>query len=193
MLYTLRQEHFENGNVIFREGEMCKGIIFVMEGGVELSYTENGNSILIDTLMQGSYLFSYSCLTEESISMTGVAVGKTTVLVLPYDTLDASRCVNNDFNAELEAIEDSISNHGVPLCDYTRHPMQSLSPVNKFQKTVRKIISLKRLEKWTNMNFTSHINKRIIKKSAPSDRHLINKSVSDRKASFEEQALEQAT
>ena len=51
MLYTLRQEHFENRNTVFREGELCKGIIFVMEGGIELSHTEHGKSIVVDTLM----------------------------------------------------------------------------------------------------------------------------------------------
>ena len=94
MLYTLRLEQFENRNVIFREGDMCKGIIFVMEGAIELSYSENRNSVVIDTLGPGSSLFSYSCLTEENITMTGVAVGKTTVLVLPYETLEASRSIN---------------------------------------------------------------------------------------------------
>ena len=38
MRYTLRQEQFENGNMIFREGDVCKGIMFVMEGGIELSH-----------------------------------------------------------------------------------------------------------------------------------------------------------
>ena len=120
MLYTLRQEQFEDGNVIFREGDNCKGIIFVMEGGVEISYTENGHSIVIDTLVQDSSLFSYSCLADESIPLTGVAVGKTSVLVLPYETLEASRNVNMDFNAKLLEIEDYIEKNGVPRCDYKR-------------------------------------------------------------------------
>ena len=42
MVYTLKQEQFENGNTIFREGEQCKGIIFVMEGNIELSHSESG-------------------------------------------------------------------------------------------------------------------------------------------------------
>ena len=129
MLYTLRQEQFEDGNVIFREGDNCKGIIFVMEGGVEISYTENGQSIVIDTLVQGSSLFSYSCLAEKSIPLTGIAVGKTTVLVLPYETLEASRNVNSNFNAELEVIEDYIENNGVPPCDYNRFEKQTHPPI----------------------------------------------------------------
>ena len=39
MIYALRQEQFENKNVVFREGEICKGLLFVMEGGIELSNT----------------------------------------------------------------------------------------------------------------------------------------------------------
>ena len=49
--------------------------------------------------------------------MTGVAVGKTSVLVLPYETLEASRNVNIYFDEELEEIEEYISQYGVPQCD----------------------------------------------------------------------------
>ena len=124
---------------------MCKGIIFVMEGGVEISYTENGNSIVIDTLVQGSSLFSYSCLAEESSTLTGIAVGKTTVLVLPYETLEASRSVNADFNAELEVIEEYISKNGVPPCDYTRYEKRTYPPILRFRKAVKKIIALQKV------------------------------------------------
>ena len=84
MVYTLKQEQFENGNVIFKEGEICKGIIFVMEGNIELSHSEAGESIVLDNLPAGSYLFSYTCLTEERTPITGIARAKTTILVLPY-------------------------------------------------------------------------------------------------------------
>ena len=190
MLYTLRQEQFENRNVIFREGDMCKGIIFVMEGGIELSYTENGNSIVIDTLMQGSYLFSYSCLTEERITMTGVALGKTTVLVLPYETLDVSRNVNADFHQELEVIEDYIQINGVPLCDYTRPRPKSITPRRRFRSAVKKIIALQRLEQGKKMTFTALIN--MLRSELPSniDRQLTPSSQKEPRSSKEEQTLE---
>ena len=37
MLYTLRLEQFENGNIIFREGDKCRGILIVMDGCISLS------------------------------------------------------------------------------------------------------------------------------------------------------------
>ena len=158
MLYTLRQEQFENKNIIFREGDMCKGIIFVMEGGIELSCAENGNSVVIDTLGPGSSLFSYSCLTEESTTMTGVAVGKTTVLVLPYETLEASRSVNVEFDEELDEIEEYISTNGVPQCDYTHYRSHSLPPKERFRSVVKKIISLQKLKQDKKINLTDCIN-----------------------------------
>ena len=142
MLYTLRQEQFDNRNIVFREGEMCKGIIFVMEGGIELSHTEDGKSILVDTLMQGSHLFAYTCLTEERITLTGTALGKTTILVLPYETLDASRSVNTTFDEELCIIEGYLDTNGVPRCDYTRFRKRIQSPILRFRDAIRKIISL---------------------------------------------------
>ena len=132
MLHTLRQEQFENGNILFREGDTCKGIMFVLEGGVELSHQEEGKSIVIDTLVPGSYLFSYACLTEERIKLTGAALGKTTVLVLPYETLDAARSANDDFNNELKDIEAYLATNGIPHCDYTRHRLCTLNPLMRF-------------------------------------------------------------
>ena len=87
---------------------MCKGIIFVMEGGIELSHHEEGKQIVIDTLLSGSHLFSYTCLTDERITLTGVALEKTTLLVLPYETIEASRNVNSEFNFELEEIKEYL-------------------------------------------------------------------------------------
>ena len=158
MLYTLRQEQFENRNLIFKEGEMCKGVIFVMEGGIELSHTEEGKSIVIDTLLPGSHLFSYTCLTDERVTLTGCALGKTTLLVLPYETLEASRSANADFNDELQAIEDYLQENGVPRCDYTRYRRLTISTMTRFKEAVKKIISLQKLERGNRMRFLDYIN-----------------------------------
>ena len=76
---------------------------------------------MLDNLLAGSYLFAYTCLTEEKTSITGIARGKTTILVLPYQTLEVTRRVSDEFNEALEQIEEYITYNGVPRCDYTRY------------------------------------------------------------------------
>ena len=158
MVYTLKQEQFENGNVIFREGEQCKGIIFVMEGNIELSHSESGQSIVLDNLLAGSYLFAYTCLTEEKTSITGIARGKTTILVLPYQTLEATRRVSEEFNEALEAIEDYITYNGVPRCDYTRYRATESTAKQRMRAAVHRLISILKHENAKKMQFTDWIN-----------------------------------
>ena len=67
LVYMLKQEQFENENVIFREGDPCRGIMYLMEGNMELSHVEEGHEIVVDTLNPGSYLFSYTFLTTQPI------------------------------------------------------------------------------------------------------------------------------
>ena len=117
----------------------------MLEGGIELSYLEEGRVIAVDTLLPGSHLFSYSCLTDERIALTGVALRKTTILVLPYKTLEATRNVNTDFHEELLAIEEYLMDRGVPRCDFQNFRNVMLSPLTRFQKTVKKIIALQRI------------------------------------------------
>ena len=147
MIYTLRQEQFEDGNVIFREGDTSKGIMYVMEGGIDLSHSEDGEQVVIDTLLTGSQLFSYTCLTDERIKLTGVALGKTTVLVLPYETLEAARSTNDDFDNALKQIEEYLMTNGNPYCDYTRHRVNRPTPIVRFRAAVKKIKDWQRMER----------------------------------------------
>ena len=87
VVFSVKQEMFEDGNTIFQEGDPCKGVVFVMGGEIELSYQEGGKSIVVDRLGAGSYLFSYTCLTAERLPLSGVANGKTNVLVLPTQVI----------------------------------------------------------------------------------------------------------
>ena len=96
--------------------------------------------------MQGSYLFSYTVLTDEKISLTGIAVGKTTVLVLPYDAIQAARNYNEDFNGEIQRVEEYITSNGVPQCDYTKFVGHARTVQQRFQETVKKLIALRRVE-----------------------------------------------
>ena len=71
--------------------------------------------------------------------------------------------------------------------------MQTLTPKGRFQRGVKKIIALQRLESGKQIHFIGHINKLQIKRRFAFDRSphaLVN---SDRKDSIEEQALELAT
>ena len=82
--------------------------------------------------MTGSYLFSFTVLTDEKISLTGIAVGKTSVLVLPYENIQAARNFNEAFNEEVKRVEEYITANGVPKCDYTRYVGHYRSILKRF-------------------------------------------------------------
>ena len=91
LVYMLKQERFESDNVIFREGDPCRGIMYLMEGNIDICHSENGQEIVVDTLYPGSYLFSYTLLDGFSIQLTGIARGKVSLLVLPEQSLNYAR------------------------------------------------------------------------------------------------------
>ena len=67
MLHEIKQEQFENGNIVFKEGDHCRGIMYIIDGEIDLSYSKDNQSILVDTLGRGSYLFPYTSLTTEPV------------------------------------------------------------------------------------------------------------------------------
>ena len=67
MLHEIKHEQFENGNIVFKEGDHCRGIMYIIDGEIELSYSKDNQSILVDTLQKGSYLFPYTSLTNEPV------------------------------------------------------------------------------------------------------------------------------
>ena len=67
MLQEIKQEQFENDNIVFKEGDQCRGIMYIIDGEIELSYSKDNQSIMVDTLGRGSYLFPYTSLTNEPV------------------------------------------------------------------------------------------------------------------------------
>ena len=96
MLHEIKQEQFEDGNIVFKDGDQCRGIMYIIDGEIELSYSKKNQSILVDTLGRGSYLFPYTSLTNEQVrqsnlisqlALNGIAKGKTNVIVIPQQTI----------------------------------------------------------------------------------------------------------
>ena len=81
-MYMLKQEQFEADTAIFREGDPCRGIMYIMEGNIELCHVEGGREVAIDTLFPGSYLFSKTLVSGFLVQLTGIAKGKVTLLLL---------------------------------------------------------------------------------------------------------------
>ena len=94
LVLTLKQEQFETDTAIFKEGDTCRGIIYLIEGNIELCHVEDGQEIVVDTLCPGSYLFSYTFLAEYPVQLTGIARGKVSLLVLPQQSLNYAKRVS---------------------------------------------------------------------------------------------------
>ena len=81
-MYMLKQEQFDADTAIFREGDQCRGIIYLMEGNIELCHVEDGREVVLDTLNPGSYMFPKTLVSGFQVQLTGIAKGKATLLVL---------------------------------------------------------------------------------------------------------------
>ena len=49
--------------------------MYIFDGEIDLSYSKDNHSILVDTLPRGSYLFPYTSLTNEPVRSAHNALG----------------------------------------------------------------------------------------------------------------------
>ena len=94
LVYMLKQEQFDAENAIFREGDPCRGIMYLMEGSIELCHVEGCREVVLDALLPGSYLFPKTLVSGFPVQLTGIAKGKVTLLVLETQSLNYARQVS---------------------------------------------------------------------------------------------------
>lgn len=87
--------HFEDGRVIFGEGDVCRELLIVEEGEVRLAKSAvNGRQQLLSIERKGSALAELAVFDVGCYPVTAEATGSTTLLRLPADTF-RKICVGN--------------------------------------------------------------------------------------------------
>jgi CRP-like cAMP-binding protein len=79
----IRNQHFEPGDVIFRQGDLGDSVYVVEEGECEVLCQRNGTQELLATLASGTYFGEMALLSDRTRSATLRARTAMEVLIIP--------------------------------------------------------------------------------------------------------------
>jgi len=88
MFHVSAEETFENGQIIFKEGDSGDWVYIVHSGVVEIFKTMGGESVVIEVLKAGDICGEMSYIARIPRTASARAVGKTTLGVIDRSFLD---------------------------------------------------------------------------------------------------------
>ena len=87
-MYKLRKENCEEGQIIFKHGDVLDRVYILAEGSIEVFLSIQDEDLVLDNIkVPGSTLGQYSFLAETPITYSARATSETNLLVLPFDKL----------------------------------------------------------------------------------------------------------
>lgn len=94
--------HFKKGEIIFKEGEVVKGIYFVFDGTVKVHKNWGDEKELIIRFAKNGDIFGHRGLGEEIIyPVSGTAIEATTACFVDLDFFKTTLRINNEFTIRL--------------------------------------------------------------------------------------------
>ena len=94
--------HFKKGEIIFKEGEVVKGIYFVFDGTVKVHKKWGDEKELIIRFAKNGDIFGHRGLGEEIIyPVSGTAIEATTACFVDLDFFKTTLRINNEFTIRL--------------------------------------------------------------------------------------------
>jgi CRP/FNR family cyclic AMP-dependent transcriptional regulator len=98
-------ETFQDGQVIFKEGDNGDWIYILMDGEVELTNAEGNRKILIDVVMPGEIFGELSYIDKKPRSSTATAKGITEVGIVDREFFDREfNHLSGDFQKMLKTV-----------------------------------------------------------------------------------------
>jgi CRP/FNR family transcriptional regulator, cyclic AMP receptor protein len=79
MLQIVSYETFQDGEIVFKEGDEGDRLYLIDSGSVELSKWINGDKAIVETLQAGEVLGEMEFLNHMPRAMTAMAMGKTSI------------------------------------------------------------------------------------------------------------------
>ena len=105
MFQIATYETFQDGQVIFKEGDNGDWIYVVDEGEVELSKLTDGQKVLIEILKAGDIFGEMAYIDKTPRSATATAKGKTVVGILDREFFDKEfNKLSKDFQQMLKTV-----------------------------------------------------------------------------------------
>lgn len=86
----IRQRTLENGEILFREGEVSNRLIIIREGSLKLlRYGSEGEQLLLDTLFAGDFYGGDQLFSESHCRETGIASEKLGICTIASEDIRA--------------------------------------------------------------------------------------------------------
>ena len=111
IIYTLKQENFERGALIFKTDEVAK-VMFVLQNGIVeiLTQMDKGVDFVIERLFRGAVINHRSFLLNDQIDVSARCVTPVSLFYLDVDDLQHVREKDPMLNQEIQRIEDEMIN-----------------------------------------------------------------------------------
>ncbi|CAI2372633.1 unnamed protein product [Moneuplotes crassus] len=144
LAYKLDKTAATQSSVIFKAGNPCNDIHIITSGELDVYVNNNKKDIYLDTLYTGCVIGSYSAITSEYYSITGIAKTDVELLKLRVEDLYDIRQEYDDLDMIISEYEAYCDEYGLPYCDYKLHRNKSLNmtPIEKFRAGIRRIIRI---------------------------------------------------
>lgn len=95
LVYKLEQEFYEEGQVIFKNGDELNKIYILADGSIDTYISLQEEDLILDSIqIQGSILGQYSVISQECVSYSARATQETNILVLSLDVINKVKVDN---------------------------------------------------------------------------------------------------
>jgi NADH dehydrogenase len=89
--YGIKNQHFEPGDFVFRQGDLGDSVYVIEEGECEVLREEGGSEKILATLARGDYFGEMALLSDNTRNATIRARAATNVLIIPKHDFDKLR------------------------------------------------------------------------------------------------------
>ena len=125
-MFTLgSEETFENGEIIFEEGNSGDWIYVILSGSVEISRKINGRKFILKVLKEGEIFGELSFIGQIKRTATAVAISKTTVGIMDRDSMDREF---NNISSDFRSILVLMVNRFKDMIDRTSEYSERIEP-----------------------------------------------------------------
>lgn len=97
LLNHCTERKYENGDIVFEEGEMGKALFLILDGAVKITKrTQDGDEIVLTTLTSGAYFGELALLDTLPRSASVTVIKPSTLLILYRSDFEALVSRNSD-------------------------------------------------------------------------------------------------
>ena len=105
LVYKLQQEFFEEGQIIFKNGDRLDKVYILADGSIDTYLSLHDEDLVLDNIkVSGSILGQYSLVMQQNINFSARATSETNMLVISIETLNKVRADNAELNAKIKQL-----------------------------------------------------------------------------------------